>query len=99
VSDNGIGFDERYLDRIFRPFQRLHGRSEFEGSGMGLAICRKIAARHGGDVTAISTPGEGSVFVVTLPVAAQEQQRSEPWSITDVPSRSSSPRTTTTISS
>lgn len=67
VEDNGIGFDEEYLNRIFRPFQRLHGRSEYEGTGMGLAICRKIAERHGGTITARSTPGQGSTFIVTLP--------------------------------
>lgn len=67
VEDNGIGFDEEYLDRIFKPFQRLHGRNEYEGTGMGLAICRKIAERHGGTITAKSTPGRGSVFIVTLP--------------------------------
>jgi signal transduction histidine kinase len=67
VEDNGFGFDEAYLDRIFKPFQRLHGRSEYEGTGMGLAICRKIVERHGGSITATSTPGQGSIFVVTLP--------------------------------
>jgi signal transduction histidine kinase len=67
VADNGIGFDEKYLHRIFRPFQRLHGRSSYEGTGMGLAICRKIAERHSGSITAKSTPGQGSVFIVTLP--------------------------------
>jgi len=66
VSDNGIGFDTRYLDRIFTPFERLHARGEYEGTGMGLAICRKIARRHGGDVTAHGTPGEGATFIVTL---------------------------------
>jgi PAS domain S-box-containing protein len=69
VADNGIGFDEKYLDRIFDPFQRLHGRSEYEGTGMGLAICRKIAERHGGGITAHSTPGRGTTFIVTLPAA------------------------------
>ncbi|MBA3531448.1 MAG: PAS domain S-box protein [Ardenticatenales bacterium] len=68
VEDNGIGFEEKYLDRIFTPFQRLHGRNEFEGTGMGLAVCRKIAERHGGNITARSTPGQGSMFAVTLPV-------------------------------
>jgi PAS domain S-box-containing protein len=67
VKDNGIGFDEKYLDRIFAVFQRLHGRTEFEGTGIGLAICRKIAQRHGGDITAVSTPGHGASFLVTLP--------------------------------
>jgi len=68
VEDNGIGFNEKYLDRIFTLFQRLHGRSAYEGTGLGLAICRKIADRHGGIVTAKSTPGKGSTFIVTLPL-------------------------------
>jgi len=68
VEDNGIGFDEKYLDRIFNVFQRLHGRGEYEGSGIGLAVCRKIAERHGGEITAVSTPGQGSKFIVKLPV-------------------------------
>jgi PAS domain S-box-containing protein len=68
VSDNGIGFDEKYLDRIFNVFQRLHSRSEYEGTGMGLAIVRKIALHHGGNVTARSRQGEGANFLVTLPM-------------------------------
>lgn len=68
VSDNGIGFDEKYSQRIFELFQRLHGRDEYEGTGMGLAICKKIVERHGGTITAHSSPGQGSRFVVTLPV-------------------------------
>lgn len=84
VRDNGIGFDEKYLDRIFRPFQRLHGRNEYEGSGMGLAICRKVVARHGGTITAHSRPGAGATFVVTLPAKTEaaepgEPERSEAW--------------------
>lgn len=67
VQDNGIGFDEKYLDRIFNVFQRLHGRGTYEGTGIGLAICRKIAERHGGSITARSQPGVGSTFIVTLP--------------------------------
>jgi PAS domain S-box-containing protein len=67
VEDNGIGFDIKYLDRIFVPFQRLHGRDAFEGTGMGLAICRKIVTRHGGEITAESVPGQGSAFIFTLP--------------------------------
>ncbi len=66
VEDKGIGFDERYLDGIFAPFERLHGRGAYEGTGMGLAICRKVVERHGGEITAKSSP-EGSTFVVTLP--------------------------------
>jgi light-regulated signal transduction histidine kinase (bacteriophytochrome) len=68
VEDNGIGFDEKYLDRIFTIFQRLHGRLEYEGTGVGLAVCRKIAERHSGTITAQSTPGKGTTFTVTLPV-------------------------------
>jgi PAS domain S-box-containing protein len=68
VEDQGIGFDEKYLDRIFQPFQRLHGRLEYEGSGMGLAICRKIVERHNGSITAKSAPDEGTTFIITLPI-------------------------------
>ena len=67
-SDEGIGFEEVYLDRIFQVFQRLHGRTEYDGTGMGLAICRKIVERHSGNITATSEPGKGSTFRITLPV-------------------------------
>lgn len=67
VEDNGIGFEEKYLDRIFQPFQRLHGGQLYEGTGMGLAICRRIVERHGGSITARSQPGVGTTFVVCLP--------------------------------
>lgn len=67
IADNGIGFDEKYLDRIFQVFQRLHGRTEYEGTGVGLAICRKIVERHSGSMTAMSVPGEGATFLVVLP--------------------------------
>ncbi|HEY7116195.1 MAG TPA: CHASE3 domain-containing protein, partial [Tepidisphaeraceae bacterium] len=86
IADNGIGFDEKYLDRIFNVFQRLHGRNEYEGTGIGLAVCRKITERHGGTITATSRPGEGSTFVVTLPV----NQLQAPGDLDDV----SSSRTT-----
>jgi signal transduction histidine kinase len=67
ISDNGIGFDEKYLDHIFKMFQRLHSQHEYEGSGIGLSICQKIVQQHGGQITARSTLGEGATFVVTLP--------------------------------
>ncbi|MBN1992377.1 MAG: PAS domain S-box protein [Anaerolineae bacterium] len=69
VADNGIGFDETHLERIFRIFERLHGHSKYEGTGIGLAICRKIVDRHGGAITATSAPGQGATFIVTLPLA------------------------------
>jgi PAS domain S-box-containing protein len=68
VVDNGIGFDEKYLDRIFTVFQRLHKKGEYEGTGIGLAICRKIVDRHNGTITARSSPGQGATFVLNLPV-------------------------------
>ena len=68
VEDNGIGFDEQQLDKIFAPLQRLHGKGEYDGMGMGLAICRKIVARHKGSLAARSTPGRGSTFIITLPL-------------------------------
>jgi signal transduction histidine kinase len=68
IVDNGIGFDERYLDRIFTIFQRLHGQMHFPGTGVGLAICRKVVDLHNGHITAISREGEGATFRVFLPV-------------------------------
>jgi PAS domain S-box-containing protein len=68
VKDNGIGFDEKYLERIFTIFQRLHGRGKYDGTGVGLAICRKIVERHGGSITAQSIPNQGATFTVTLPI-------------------------------
>lgn len=67
-ADNGIGFDEKYLDRIFTIFQRLHGRQEYEGTGVGLAVCRRIVERHGGAITGRSQPNQGATFLVTLPL-------------------------------
>jgi PAS domain S-box-containing protein len=78
VSDNGIGFDEKYLDRVFTIFQRLHGRSDYEGTGIGLAICRKIVERHSGTITARSAPGQGATFIVTLPLLQGAQRSSRP---------------------
>ena len=68
VEDNGIGFDEKYMDRIFEPFQRLHPMDRYGGVGIGLAICRRIAEAHGGRMTATSRPGAGSIFVVDFPL-------------------------------
>jgi len=67
VEDNGIGFDNKYTERIFGVFQRLHGRQEYEGTGIGLSVCKKIVERHGGTITAKGHPGQGSKFIVTLP--------------------------------
>jgi light-regulated signal transduction histidine kinase (bacteriophytochrome) len=67
LRDNGIGFDKVYADKIFQIFQRLHGKSEYAGSGIGLAICRKIADNHKGLIFAESEPGKGSLFTIILP--------------------------------
>jgi len=74
VGDNGIGLDEKYADRIFGVFQRLHGRGKYPGTGIGLAVCRKIAERHGGSITVTSKPGEGAHFAVTLPMHQNGKQ-------------------------
>jgi PAS domain S-box-containing protein len=70
VADRGIGFEPAHAERIFLPFQRLHGRSEYEGTGMGLAICRRIAEAAGGAIQAHGEPGVGATFTVTLPACA-----------------------------
>ncbi len=77
IQDNGIGFDEKYSEKIFAMFQRLHGRNEYEGTGVGLAVCRRITDRHGGTITAKGKPGEGAKFVVTLPVTAQKTENEQ----------------------
>jgi PAS domain S-box-containing protein len=68
IEDNGIGFDERHIDRIFQPMQRLHTHNQYEGTGIGLAVCAKIVDRHGGRITARSNPNQGSLFVIDLPL-------------------------------
>lgn len=68
LQDNGIGFDHAYTDKIFGTFERLHSKDDYEGNGLGLALCRKIAKRHQGSITASSQKGNGSIFTVTLPL-------------------------------
>ena len=77
IRDNGIGFDPKFADQIFVVFQRLHSRSEYEGTGIGLAVCRKITDRHGGTIVAKSAEGQGAAFIVTLPVTQPSPQANE----------------------
>ena len=83
VRDNGIGFEPRYNLRIFRVFERLHGRNEYPGTGIGLALCRKIADRHGGTIDAHSEPGIGSTFTVNLPVHQRGIPRGQTVDLSD----------------
>lgn len=70
IIDNGIGFEQEFADKIFIPFQRLHGRSEYTGTGIGLAVCRRIVERHGGTISAQSELGNGTIFTINIPVEA-----------------------------
>jgi len=67
VSDNGIGIHEAYFGKIFKPFERLHGRSAFEGSGIGLAICEKAVKKHNGEISVQNNQPQGTIFTITLP--------------------------------
>jgi light-regulated signal transduction histidine kinase (bacteriophytochrome) len=82
IEDNGIGFEEKYLDHIFKVFQRLHGKSTFEGTGIGLAICKRVVMYHHGYITARSQPNVGTTFIVVLPESQSQQQYDRPTSET-----------------
>ena len=75
IRDNGIGFEAKFKDRIFGVFERLHGRGEYPGTGIGLATCRKIVERHGGSIDADGVPGEGTTFTITLPIKQNTGER------------------------
>jgi signal transduction histidine kinase len=72
VADNGIGFDPVHSDKIFQTYTRLHSKDHYEGSGLGLALCRKIVERHGGTIQASAEPGKGACFTFTLPMHTRE---------------------------
>jgi signal transduction histidine kinase len=72
IEDNGIGFDQKYAEQIFDMFRRLHSNAEYEGTGIGLALCKKIVEMHNGFISALGRPGEGAVFIVALPLAGSQ---------------------------
>ena len=74
IEDNGIGFDQKYADQIFDMFRRLHSNAEYEGTGIGLALCKKIVEMHNGYISALGKPGEGAVFIVALPLVPSQKE-------------------------
>jgi signal transduction histidine kinase len=74
IEDNGIGFDQKYAEQIFDMFRRLHSNAEYEGTGIGLALCKKIVEMHHGYISALGKPGEGAVFIVSLPLSSPQKE-------------------------
>jgi PAS domain S-box-containing protein len=91
VEDNGIGFEQKYAERVFSAFERLQSRSDYEGTGIGLSIARKIAWRHQGEITATSTPGQGSTFALTLPLPSDNAPAASNGNGTTAPSGNGAP--------
>jgi len=83
ITDNGIGFDEKYARTIFEPFKRLHSQTQYPGTGIGLAICKSIADRHGWRLAIKSAPGKGTTFFVTIQ-SSPRKARSAPSDADDV---------------
>ncbi|HXO75544.1 MAG TPA: ATP-binding protein, partial [Puia sp.] len=75
IEDNGIGFDQKYAEQIFDMFRRLHANAEYEGTGIGLALCKKIVEMHKGFISALGRPGEGAVFIVSLPLQESRKEK------------------------
>ena len=75
IEDNGIGFDQKYAEQIFDMFRRLHSNAEYEGTGIGLALCKKIVEMHKGFISALGRPGEGAVFIVSLPLSETRKEK------------------------